>query len=57
MLWTYLTMGKRPPLSPSPTNACQFFASLQRNVEDDVSDDGNVARGFVSKGQGRQLGG
>ena len=46
-----------PPLSPSPTSACQASASLQHNVEDDVSDGGNAAGGPVSRVQGRQLGG
>ena len=35
----------------------QAFASLQHNVEDDVSDGGNAAGGPVSRVQGRQLGG
>ena len=49
--------GDTPPLSPSPTSACQASASLQHNVEDDVSDGGNAAGGPVSRVQGRQLGG
>ena len=55
MLWTCLTVGKRPP-SPSSTSAPQASASLQRNVEDDVSNGGNAAGSPVSRGQGRQLG-
>ena len=35
----------------------QAFASLQHNVEDDVSDGGNAIGGPVSRVQGRQLGG
>ena len=42
--------GEEPPLSPSPTSVCQASASLQRNVEDDVSDGGNAAGGPVSRG-------
>ena len=58
MLWTCLTMGTRPPpLSPSPTRPRQASASLQHNVEDDVSDGGNAAGGPVSRVQERQLGG
>ena len=49
--------GDAPPLSPSPTSARQASASLQHNVEDDVSDGGNAAGGPVSRVQGRQLGG
>ena len=56
MLWTCLTMGTSPP-SPSPTSARQASVSLQRNVEDDVSDGGNAAGGPMSIVQGRQLGG
>ena len=48
-------MGTRPPLSPSPTSACQASASLQHNVEDDVSDGGNAIGGPVSRVQGQQL--
>ena len=47
--------GDAPPLSPSPTSARQAFASLQHNVEDDVSDGNNAAGGPVSRVQGRQL--
>ena len=57
MLWTCLTVGTRPPLSPSPTSTRQASASLQHNVEDDVSDGGNAAGGPVFRVQGRQLGG
>ena len=39
--------GEPPPLSPSPTSARQASASLQHNVEDDVSDGGNAAGGPV----------
>ena len=39
--------GDMRPLSPSPTSACQASASLQHNVEDDVSDGGNAAGGIV----------
>ena len=49
--------GDAPPLSPSPTTALQASASLQHNVEDDVSDGGNATGGPVSRVQGRQLGG
>ena len=49
--------GDAPPLSPSPTSVRQASASLQHNVEDDVSDGGNVVGGPVSKVHGRQLGG
>ena len=49
--------GEAPPLSLSLTSARQASTSLQRNVEDDVSDGGNVAGGPMSKGQGGQLGG
>ena len=41
--------GDAPPLSPSPTSMRQASASLQHNVEDDVSDGGNAARGPVSR--------
>ena len=57
MFWTYLTMGMRPPLSPSPTTVRQASASLQHSIEDDVSDGGNATGGPVSRVQGRQLGG
>ena len=53
MLWTCLTMGMRPPLSPSPTAALQASASLQHSIEDDVSDGGNATGGPVSRVQGR----
>ena len=56
MLWTYLTMGTRPPPSPSPMSARQASASLQHSIEDDVSDGGNAAGGPMSRVQGRQLG-
>ena len=49
--------GDAPPLSPSPTSTRQASASLQHNVEDDVSNGGNAARGPVSRVQGRQFGG
>ena len=49
--------GDAPPLSPSPTSARQASASLQHNVEDDVSDGGNATGGPVFRVQGRQLGG
>ena len=57
MLWTCLTMGTCPPLSPCPTSAHQASASLPHNVEDDVFEGGNAAGGPVSRIQGRQLGG
>ena len=41
--------GDAPPLSPSPTSAHQASASLQHNVEDDVSDGGNAVEGPVSR--------
>ena len=44
--------GDAPPLSPSPTSMHQASASLQHNVEDDVFDGGNAARGPVSRVQG-----
>ena len=49
--------GDAPPLSPSPTNARQASASLQHNVEDDVSDGSNATGVPVFRVQGRQLGG
>ena len=49
-------MGTRPPSLP-PTSTPQASASLQYNVEDDVSDGSNAARGLVSRVQGRRLGG
>ena len=45
--------GDAPPLSPSPTSLCQASAPLQRMDEDDDSDGGNVAVGFVYKSQGQ----
>ena len=49
MLWTCLTMGMCPPLSPSPTTVLQASASLQHSVENDVSDGGNAIGGPVSR--------
>ena len=49
--------GDVPPLSLSPASAHQASASLHCNVEDDVSDGGNVVGVPMSKGQRRQLGG
>ena len=49
--------GDAPPLSPSPTSTRRASASLQHNVEDDISDGGNAAGGPVARVQGRQLGG
>ena len=41
--------GDAPTLSPSPTSARQASTYLQHNVEDDVSDGGNVAGVPVSR--------
>ena len=54
---TGLTIGMRPPLSPCPSSSLETPASLQCNVEDDVSDGGNAPVGAMYRGQGRQLGG
>ena len=45
--------GDAPPLSPSPTSARQASASLQHNVEDDVSAGANATGGPVSRVQGQ----
>ena len=49
--------GDAPPLSPSPTSARQAFASLQHNVEDDISDGGNVAGVLCPELRGDSWGG
>ena len=41
-----------PPLCPSPTSVRQASASLQHNVEDDVSNGDNATGGPVSRVQG-----
>ena len=49
--------GDAPPLSPSPTSVRQASASLQHNVEDDVSDGGNATRNLCPEFRGDSWGG
>ena len=39
--------GDAPPLSPYPSSPLKAPAPLQRNVENDFSDDGNAPMGAV----------
>ena len=41
--------GEAPPLSPSCTSVRQAYTSLQRDVEDDVSDGDNAAGGSYAQ--------
>ena len=49
--------GDALPLSPSPSSPRQAFATMQYNIEDNVSHGGNAAVGLVYRDQGRQMGG
>ena len=48
--------GDAPPLYPYPSRPIEDLAPLQRNVEDDVSDNGNAPVGAGYKGQGDSWG-